>query len=111
MSVIATMFATFVTFVSGIILITETVNKIFKVENQTAKLIISWVLSLGVAALAFWQQWGFFAEIGDITTWHGWVKTLLIGFGCGLAANKIYDREEIWRLLEMIFSMFKKKTC
>lgn len=104
-----TMFADFIAFVGGIILVTETINKIFKVQNSTAKLIISWVLSLAVAALAFWQQWGFFADCGDITTWQGWVKTALIGFGCGLCANNLYDREEIWRLLEMIFSMFKKK--
>lgn len=109
MQTIMTMFATFVAFVSGVILLTETINKIFKIENGTTKLILSWVLSVGLAALGFWQQWGFFADCGDITTWQGWVKTALIGFGCALAANKIYDREEIWRLLEMIFSFFKKK--
>ena len=109
MQTIMTMFATFVAFVSGVILLTETINKIFKIENGTTKLIMSWVLSLGLAAIGFWQQWGFFADCGDITTWQGWVKTALIGFGCALAANKIYDREEIWRLLEMIFSFFKKK--
>ena len=103
------MFATFVAFVGGVILLTETINKIFKIENGTTKLIMSWVLSLCLAAIGFWQQWGFFADCGDITTWQGWVKTALIGFGCTLAANKIYDREEIWRLLEMIFSFFKKK--
>lgn len=106
---LTTMFATFVAFVSGVILLTEIINKIFKIENGTTKLIISWILSIGAAAIGFWQQWGFFADCGDITTWQGWVKTALIGFGCALAANKIYDREEIWRLLEMIFSFFKKK--
>ena len=106
---LTTMFATFVAFVGGVILLTETINKIFKIENGTTKLIMSWVLSLSLAAIGFWQQWGFFADCGDITTWQGWVKTALIGFGCALAANKIYDREEIWRLLEMIFSFFKKK--
>lgn len=109
MQTIMTMFATFVAFVSGVILLTETINKIFKIENGTTKLIISWILSIGAAAIGFWQQWGFFADCGDITTWQGWVKTALIGFGCALAANKIYDREEIWRLLEIIFSFFKKK--
>lgn len=109
MQTIMTMFATFVAFVSGVILLTETINKIFKIENGTTKLIISWILSIGAATIGFWQQWGFFADCGDITTWQGWVKTALIGFGCALAANKIYDREEIWRLLEMIFSFFKKK--
>lgn len=109
MNVLTTMFATFVAFVSGIILIADFVNKLFKIENHNVKLILSWVLSLAVAALAFWQQWGFFAEMGDVATWQGWVKTLLIAFGCGLAANKIYDREEIWRLLQLIFPIIRKK--
>jgi len=109
MAALTSMFATFVAFVSGMILIIEAVNKLFKVENKNAKLFISWGLSIAVAALAFWQQWGFFADCGDITTWQGWVKAALIGFGCAIAANKIYDSEEIWRLLEMIFSIFTPK--
>lgn len=110
MATIMTMFADFIAFVGGIILITEAVNKLFKVEKPTAKLIISWVLSLALSALGFYLQLGFFADCGDIATWQGWTKTALIGFGCGLCANKLYDREEIWRLLEMIFSMFKRKN-
>lgn len=109
MQTIMTMFASFVAMVSGVIIITEAVNKLFKVSNATAKLVISWVLSLAVAALGFWQQWGFFADCGDITTWQGWTKALLTGFGCALAANGLYDREEIWRLLELIFPIIKKK--
>ena len=42
-------------------------------------------------------------------TWQGWVKAGLIGFGCGLCANGMYDREEIWRLIEMIFPIIRKK--
>lgn len=104
-----TMFASFVAMVSGVIIITEAINKLFKVNNTTAKLVISWVLSLAVAALGFGFQLGFFADCGDITTWQGWTKALLTGFGCGLAANGLYDREEIWRLLELIFPIIKKK--
>lgn len=107
MTTIATMFATFVAFVGGVILLTETVNKIFKIENGTTKLIISWVLSIGLAAAGFGFQLGFFADCGTPDMWQGWVKAALIGLGCGLCANKMYDREEIWRLLEMIFSIFK----
>lgn len=109
MTTLTTMFASFVALVGGIMLLTETVNKIFKIENGTTKLIISWVLSVGLSALGFGFQLGFFADCGTPDMWQGWVKTALIGFGCGLCANKIYDREEIWRLLEMIFSIFKKK--
>ena len=109
MELLMTMFATFVAFVSGVVFLTEAVNKLFKVEGSTPKLIVSWVMSLGMAALGFGLQLGFFAEIGDVSTWQGWVKCLLIGLGCGLCANKIYDREEIWKLLEQLFSLFKKK--
>ena len=104
------MFATFVAFVSGILFVTEAVNKLFKVESSTAKLFVSWVLSLGLAALGFAFQFGIFADCGAVDTWQGWVKSLLIGLGGGLCANQLYDREEIWKLLEMIFSLFGKKT-
>lgn len=109
MSTIMTMFASFVAFVGGSILLTEAVNKIFKIQNSTTKLIISWVMSIGLAALGFGLQLGFFADCGTPDMWQGWVKTALIGLGCGLCANKMYDREEIWRLLEMIFSIFTPK--
>jgi len=101
------MFASFVAFVGGVLFLTELVNKIFKVDGATAKLIISWVMSLGLAALGFGLQLGFFADCGTPDMWQGWVKALLVGLGCGLCANKMYDREEIWRLLEQIFSIFK----
>ena len=104
-----TMFSTFVAYVGGIIFLTEAINRLFKVEGSTAKLIVSWVLSIALAALGFGLQLGFFAQCGSIDTWQGWVKAALVGIGCGLCANKMYDREEIWRLLEQIFSVFKKK--
>lgn len=108
MTTIATMFATFVAFVSGVIFLTEAVNKTFKVENGNAKLIISWVTSIVMAAIGFVMQLGFFADCGAITEWQGWVKTALIGLGCAVCANKMYNRDEIWRLLELLFSFFEK---
>ena len=107
-STIISMFSTFVLFVGGVIAITEMVNKLFKVENKIMKLIISWVMSIGLSVLGFVLKLGFFAEFGDMSMWQSWVKVVLVGIGCALAANKIYDREEIWRLLEYIFSFFKK---
>lgn len=109
MSTIMTMFASFVAFVGATILITETINKIFKIENSTTKLIISWVMSIGLAAVGFGFQLGFFADCGTPDQWQGWLKTGLIGLGCAVCANGMYDREEIWRLLEMIFSIFTPK--
>ena len=105
---IISMFSTFVLFVGGVIAITEMVNKLFKVENEITKLIISWILSIGLSVLGFVLKLGFFAEFGDMSMWQSWVKVVLVGIGCALAANKIYDREEIWKLLEYIFSFFKK---
>lgn len=105
---LTTMFATFVAFVGGVVMITEAVNKLFKVQGGTAKLVVSWVMSLGLACLGFGLQLGFFADCGAVTEWQGWVKALLVGLGCGLCANKIYDREEVWTLLEWLFSFFEK---
>ncbi len=104
-----TMFATFVAFVLGVMTITEAVNKLFKIENGTAKLIASWVLSLALAALGFALQLGFFADCGTPDMWQGWVKAALVGIGCGLCANGLYNRDEMWQLLELIFGIFKKK--
>ena len=107
-SVILTMFSTFVAFVAAVIAITEAVNKLFKVEGTVAKLIVSWVLSLALSAVGLALQLGMFSDLGTPDQWQAWVKALLVGVGCALAANKIYDREEIWTLLEWIFSFFKK---
>lgn len=104
-----TMFATFVAFVGGVMFITEAVTKLLKVQGSTAKLIVSWLLSLALAALGFAMQWGFFADCGNVTEWQGWVKAALIGIGGAWCANGMYDRDEMWRLLEMLFSIFKKK--
>ena len=108
METLMTMFATFVAFVSGVIAITEAVNKLFKVENHNIKLLVSWLMSFGLAALGFGLQLGFFADCGAVNEWQGWVKAMLIGLGCGLCANKLYNREEMWRMLEWLFSFFSK---
>ena len=109
MQTIMTMFATFVAFVGGVMLLTEAINKVFNIQGQTVKLIVSWVMSMAMAALGFGLQLGFFADCGTPDQWQGWVKAVLVGLGCGLCANGLYDREEIWKILESIFSIFKKK--
>ncbi len=108
MEMLMSMFATFVAFVSGVLFITEAINKLFKIDNGSVKLIMSWIMSFGLAALGFALQLGFFADCGSVDTWQGWVKALLIGLGCGLCANKLYDREEMWRMLEWLFSFFSR---
>lgn len=106
MGTLTTMFATFVAFVSGVLFITEAVNKLFKIENTNVRLIMSWVMSFTLAALGFYMQIGFFADCGSVDTWQGWVKALLVALGCGWCANYMYDRNEMWRLLEWLFSFF-----
>ena len=108
MEILTTMFATFVGFVTGVLFITEMVNKLFKVENTNVRMIVSWVMSFGLAALGLWLQVGFFADCGTPDTWQGWVKAMCIGLGCGWCANYMYDRKEMWRLLEWLFSFFEK---
>lgn len=108
MEILTTMFATFVGFVTGVLFITEMVNKMFKVENTNVRMVVSWVMSFGLAALGLWMQIGFFADCGTADTWQAWAKAMLIGLGCGWCANKMYDREEMWRLLEWLFSFFEK---
>ena len=104
-----TMFATFVGFVGGVILITEFINKLFKVENSRVKWIISWVMSIGLAIVGFVLQLGIFADCGTVDQWFAWVKVVLIGVGCAFAANKTYDANEIWTALEWLFSFFEKE--
>ena len=103
-----TMFASFALFCAGVITITETLNRIFKVEGQTAKFFMSWGVSIGLACLGFGFQLGFLADCGAINEWRGWVKAVLVGVFCAICSNKTYDMNEIWRALQIIFSFFDK---
>ena len=108
METLMTMFSTFMAFVAGVMFLTEAVNKLFKVQGQIPKLLVSWGMSLVLAALGFWLQLGFFAGCGTPDMWQGWVKAALVGIGCGLCANGLYDRDEMWHILEKIFPIIKK---
>ena len=110
METLMTMFATFVAFCGGVVFITEAVNRLLKVQGGTPKLIVSWVLSLGLAALGFGLQLGIFADCGAVTEWQGGVKAELIGLGCALCSNYAYDHEEIWTLLQQLFGIFSRKA-
>jgi hypothetical protein len=108
METIINMFASFVGFCGGVILITETVNKVFKVEGTTAKFIVSWVVAIGMACLGFGLQLGIFDAFGEVGQWQGWVKTVLVGVFCAVCSNRTYDMNEIWRALQIIFSFFDR---
>lgn len=102
------LFASFAGFCTGVVLITETINRIFKIEGQTAKFFMSWAVSLGLACIGFGFQLGFFSDCGAINEWQGWVKAVFIGVFCAVCSNKTYDMNEIWRALQIIFSFFDK---
>lgn len=103
-----TMFATFVAFVSGVMVLTEALNRLFKVERSGVKLAMSWIVPVVLAVVGFVLQLGFFADCGSIDAWQGWVKAVLIGFGGGLCANGLYNREEMWTFLQWLFGAFGK---
>ena len=109
MNAVMTMFATFVAFCSGVVCVTEAVNRIFKVQGTVAKLIVSWMVSVAMAALGFGLQLGLFVEFGTPDQWQGWVKAFFVAIGCALCSNYAYDRDEIWMLLQQLFNIFKKK--
>ena len=102
------MFATFALFCTGVVGITETVNRLFKVDGKTAKFVVSWVVSIGMACLGFVLQYGIFADLGAPAEWQGWVKAVFIGVFCAVCSNRTYDMNEIWRVLQIIFSFFDK---
>lgn len=52
--------------------------------NQTWTQILSWLISIVLALVGYWFQWGLFEGL-DI------VWTLVTGFGVGLVANGIFD--------------------
>ena len=106
---ILTIFVTFVAFVGGVMGLTEAVNNLFKVQGRVPKLIVSWVISIALACVGFALQYGIFADLGNITEWQGWVKAVAVGVGAAWCANGMYDREEMWELLQILFSLFKKK--
>lgn len=108
MESLMTMFASFALFCAGVITITETINRIFNIEGQTAKFLMSWAVSLGLACIGFGFQLGFFSDCGAINEWQGWVKTVFIGVFCAVCSNKTYDMNEIWRVLQIIFSFLDK---
>ena len=103
-----TMFATFAGFCGCVVMLTESVNKLFKVDSKTAKFVVSWVVSIGLACLGFVLQYGIFADLGAPAEWQGWVKTVFIGVFCAVCSNRTYDMNEIWRVLQIIFSFFDK---
>ena len=110
-----TYFGTFVLFATGVTLVTEFINDLFKVPSKpdakiSPKQIVSWVVAITGACLGFVLQLGFFADFGTVNQWQGWVMTAATGFGAGLAANGIYDINMIYEALQFIFRFLKPKT-
>lgn len=103
-------FATFSGFVAGVVLVSQFIIRIAKVDKGWLKQLISWLLSIALAAVGFGFQLGYFADFGPINQWQGWVLTALNGVGAGLVANGIFDIDLVQDILNWIESLFKKKT-
>mgnify|MGYP003306963989 CR=1 FL=1 len=104
------MFATFAAFAAGTVVITEFINKLFKINNSTAKQIMSWIMSVGLAVIGLVCQFGFFTEYGTTADWHAWVLTIVTGIGTGLASNGIYDIKFVHEFVQWLFGFMKPKT-
>ena len=102
-------FRTFAAFVGGIMLVTQFINDVFKINGKWPRRIASWVIAILGAVLGFYGQIGFFAEFGTPDQWQGWVMTVLTGFGAGVASNGIYGIDQIKKILQWIFQWIKHK--
>lgn len=108
-------FGTFVLFATGVTMVAEFINDLFKIPSKpdakiSPKQIVSWVVAIAGACLGYALQLGFFADFGTVNQWQGWVMTAATGFGAGLAANGIYDINVIYEALKFIFQFLKPQT-
>lgn len=86
--------------------LTQQINNLFKVENASAKQVISWVVAIALSILGLVGGLGLFASYGAMTEPMSWVYTIITGFGIGLSSNGLYDINVIKQMLEFV-SLFK----
>lgn len=85
-----------------VLLITEWIVKIFKVENRTWKHVISWIIAVGSSCIGYLGSYGIFEVYVSLPTWEGWTFTVLTGIGIGLASNGLYTVEVVKKILDAI---------
>lgn len=102
-------FGSFAAFAGGVVVVTQFLNQLFNVKAGWAQQLISWLTSMGMAALGYGMQWGYLAALGTPDQWQGWVMAGVAGFGAGLASNGLYDIKIVQTVVEWIWSFIRKK--
>lgn len=98
---VSTWFASLGAFIGGVLFIVEFLKKILGKSQSTpnwAVQFMSWIVGLFLAVIAWYLDLGIFAGIT-------WGLALLYGLGASLVANGIADT----KIIQSIFSLFKKK--
>lgn len=75
---------------------------LFKPPKGFVRMIIVWVISIGIMLLSNAFNFGFAAEFT-------WLACILYGLGAGLAANGLSTVAVVHTILEFIEAIFKKK--
>lgn len=86
-----------------VLIITEWINKQFKVQKAWVKQLISWCVSILLCIGGFILSMGLFATFGGIGTVTGWIYTVLSGIGVGLISNGLYDISAVQTILNNLF--------
>lgn len=107
---ILAIFGTLALFATGVVAVTEFLNKLFKISNDNFKQYMSWIVSTVLSVVGLVGQLGFFAEYGTVNDWYAWVLTVLTGFGVGLMSNGEYDIKQVREFLHFIESLIKPKN-
>lgn len=105
----AEFFGTLAGFSAGVVVLTQFINTLFKVQKSGWKQAISWITAIVACVVGFLIHAGMFADYGALNEWQGWVKTIITGLAAGLISNGIYDIEPVRIIVEWIFSFIKKK--
>ena len=81
--------------------ITGFVNQLFKIENATAKQVVSWI----VGALLSIGAWGFgFITLSEPT----WLALVALAFVVGLSSNGLYDIKAIKNWIDKWFNQLSQ---
>ena len=102
-------FSTFSGLAALTVVLCQFIVKMFKVEVNWLKQVISWVIPIVLCIIGYLCKLGMFVEYHMLVEWQGWLYTILVGLGIGLTSNGIYDIPLISKFLDMIGNLFKKK--
>ena len=102
-------FSTFGGLAALTVVLCQFIVKMFKIEVDWLKQVISWVIPIVLCIIGYLFKIGMFSDYHVLIDWQGWLYTILVGLGIGLTSNGIYDIPLISNFLEIIGKLFKKK--